>query len=93
MHISQETFERACSYVIATVREHHDEDVIDGLHGALRSLGVNPESALDVAQEIAAGADSIEDGRERGGVVFVMGMLVGVHIGRGAAGGGEADAT
>lgn len=80
MHVTQEDFSRSCGVVVAVVREHHGDDE-DGFHGALRALGLDPASAIDVAEEIAASGE-IEDDRERGGFAFITGLLVGVHLAR-----------
>ena len=83
MEVTQEDFERACSVVVAVVTEHRADD-LDGIHGALRALGLDPTSAIDVAENIASGGEAIEDVRERGGFAFITGLLVGIHLSRAA---------
>jgi hypothetical protein len=75
MRITQEDFERACGRVSAVVTEHRG-DGDDGIHGALRSLGLNPPSAIDVAGQIVSDAPS--------DLAFIAGLLVGVQLAQGA---------
>ena len=81
MHIRQEDFDQACEVVIAVVREHAGDDE-DGIHGYLRSLGLEPTSTIDVAEEIASSSWTIDDPRVAAGYAFITGMLVGLHLSR-----------
>lgn len=75
MHITQEDFDRACANVVSVVTEHRDAEH-DGIHDALGLLGLEPTSAIDVAEAIVADVDDA-------GLAFVVGLLVGMQLGQG----------